>query len=431
MSTADLVAFAGFAALFVMMLLRVPIGIAMALVGIGGFAAIAGWGPALNLLATSPVRTVTDYNLSLIPMFILMGVFATASGMSTELFRAGHAWLGRLRGGLALATIGACGGFGAICGSSVATAATMSNIALPEMRRFGYRDDVATGVIAAGGTLGILIPPSIVLAVYAFITEQDVGRLFIAGIIPGLLAVAMYMVTVHLAYGRTLPPGEPIAWPARLASLRGIWAVLLLFVLIIGGIYVGVVTPTEAAAAGAFLTGLISVLRRRLDGAQIMACLVEALRTTVAIFTILIGALLFGYFLAITQTPQKITSFLVALDLGSYGTLALILALFVLMGCVLDAMAMIILLVPIVFPVIQALGFDPIWFGVIVVMTVELGLITPPVGMNVFVINSIVPDISLVTIFRGVAPFIVTDLVRLALLVAFPWLALFLPTTMG
>jgi C4-dicarboxylate transporter, DctM subunit len=238
------------------------------------------------------------------------------------------------------------------------------------------------------------------------------------------------MATVRLAYGRALPEGEPVAWPERVASLRGTWAVGLLFIAIIGGIYLGVVTPTEAAAAGAFLTGLIGVVRRRLSGAAIMACLVEALRTTVAIFTILIGALLFGYFLAITQTPQKITSFLVALDLGSYGTLALILVLFVLMGCVLDAMAMIILLVPIVFPVIQTLGFDPIWFGVIVVMTVELGLITPPVGMNVYVINSIVPETSLVTIFRGVAPFMLTDLVRLALLVAFPWLVLFLPTTM-
>jgi tripartite ATP-independent transporter DctM subunit len=376
------------------------------------------------------VRTVTDYNLSLIPMFILMGVFATASGMSRELFRAGHAWLGRFKGGLALATIGACGGFAAICGSSVATAATMSNIALPEMRRFGYRDDLATGVIAAGGTLGILIPPSVVLAVYAFITEQDVGRLFIAGIVPGLLALVMYMATVRLAYGRSLPAGEPIAWRERLASLRGVWAVALLFVAIIGGIYLGLVTPTEAAAAGAFLTCLIGVARRRLDGPAIMACLVEALRTSVAIFTILIGALLFGYFLAITQTPQKITGLLVALDLGSYGTLALILALFVLLGCVLDAMAMIILLVPIVFPVVQTLGFDPIWFGVIVVMTVEVGLITPPVGMNVFVINSIVPDVSLIAIFRGVAPFILTDLVRLALLVAFPWLVLFLPRTM-
>jgi C4-dicarboxylate transporter DctM subunit len=431
MSTADLVALAGFAALFLMMLIRVPIGIAMALVGVGGFAAIAGWSPALNLLAISPVRTVTDYNLSLIPMFILMGVLATASGMSKELFRAGHAWLGNFRGGLALATIGACGGFAAICGSSVATAATMTNIALPEMRRFGYRDDLATGVIAAGGTLGILIPPSVVLAVYAFITEQDVGRLFIAGILPGLLAIAMYMATVRIAWGGRLPAGKWVPWRERLASLRGIWAVMLLFVLIIGGIYLGVVTPTEAAAAGAFLTAVIGVLRRQLDGRAILGCLIEALRTTVAIFTILIGALLFGYFLAITQTPQKLTGFLVALDLGSYGTLALILALFVLMGCVLDAMAMVILLVPIVFPVIETLGFDPIWFGVIVVMTVELGLITPPVGMNVFVINSIVPDVSLVRIFRGVAPFILTDLLRLAVLVVFPWLVLFLPATMG
>jgi C4-dicarboxylate transporter, DctM subunit len=299
------------------------------------------------------------------------------------------------------------------------------------MRRFGYPDDLATGVIAAGGTLGILIPPSVVLAIYGFMTEQDVGRLFIAGMVPGVLAIVMYMATVRLAYGRALPPGEPIPWPERLAALRGVWAALLLFIAIIGGIYLGIVTPTEAAAAGAFLTGLIGVVRRRLGAAAIMACLVEALRTTVAIFTILIGALLFGYFLAITQTPQKITSFLVALDLGSYGTLALILALFVLMGCVLDAMAMIILLVPIVFPVTQTLGFDPIWFGVIIVMTVELGLITPPVGMNVYVINSIVPETSLVTIFRGVAPFILTDLVRLALLVAFPWIVLFLPTTMG
>jgi C4-dicarboxylate transporter DctM subunit len=408
MSTSDLVALGGFVVLFAMMLLRIPIGIAMALTGVGGFAAIAGWGPALNLLAISPVRTVTDFNLGLIPMFVLMGVLATASGMSRELFRAGHAWLGRFRGGLALATIGACGGFAAICGSSV-----------------------ATGVIAAGGTLGILIPPSVVLAVYGFITDQDIGRLFIAGIVPGLLAVGLYMLTVRIAYGRALPPGAPVGWPERFGSLRGIWAVMLLFVLIIGGIYLGVVTPTEAAAAGAVLTAVIGLLRRRLSARTLVACLVEALRTSVAIFTILIGALLFGYFLAITQTPQKITGLLVALELGRYGTLALILAFFLLMGCVLDAMAMIILLVPIVFPVIQTLGFDPIWFGVIVVMTVELGLITPPVGMNVFVINSIIPEVNLLAVFRGVAPFILTDVLRLTLLVAFPWLVLFLPQTMG
>jgi tripartite ATP-independent transporter DctM subunit len=430
MSDSDLVALLGFVALFLLMLLRVPIGVAMGLVGVGGFAAIAGLAPALNLLTTSPVRTVTDYNLSLIPMFVLMGTLATASGLSAELFRAGHAWLGRFRGGLGLATIGACAGFAAICGSSVATAATMTRIALPEMQARGYPDRVATGVIAAGGTLGILIPPSVVLAVYAYIAGQDVGRLFIAGILPGLLATLMYMATLRLAHGRGLPAGERAGWTERLAALRGVWAVLLLFLAIIGGIYTGVVTPTEAAAAGACLTGLIGVLRGRLDGRALLDSLTEAVRTSVAIYTILIGALLFGYFLTITQTPQKITAFLVALELGAHGTLALILALFLVMGCLLDAMAMIILLVPIVFPVILQLGFDPIWFGVIVVVTVELGLITPPIGMNVFVISSLAPEVSLVTVFRGVMPFILTDMVRLALLVAFPAIVLFLPGTM-
>jgi tripartite ATP-independent transporter DctM subunit len=426
----DLVALLGFIALFAMMLVRVPIGIAMGLVGVFGFAAITRLDAALNLLATSPIRTVTDYNLSLIPMFVLMGVLATNSGMSRELYRAGHAWFGHFRGGLGLATISACAGFAAICGSSVATAATMTKIALPEMRSRGYRDDVATGVIAAGGTLGILIPPSVVLAVYAYITEQDVGKLFIAGVIPGALAILMYMATLRLVYGRNLPAGEPVPWRDRIASIGGVWAVLLLFVLIIGGIYAGVVTPTEAAAAGAFLTAVIGVARRQLDARTILQSLMEALRTSVAIYTILIGALLFGYFLAVTQTPQKITDFLVALDLGAYGTLALILAFFVLLGCVLDAMAMIILLVPIVFPVITQLGFDPIWFGVIIVMTVELGLITPPIGMNVFVINSITPEVSLIRIFQGVLPFVVTDILRLVILVLFPALVLFLPQTM-
>ena len=431
MSSQDWIAVWGFVALFAMMLVRVPVGVAMGLVGVGGFAAAVGWDPALNQLAIAPLRTVTDYNISLIPMFVLMGVFATNSGMSRELFRAGQAWLGPLRGGLALATIAACAGFAAISGSSVATAATMTKVALPEMRRFGYPDRVASGTIAGGGTLGILIPPSVVLAVYAYITEQDVGRLFIAGVIPGLLAVAMYMLTVRLAYRRSLPEGMRVEAGERLASLRGIWAVMVLFVAIVGGIYAGVVTPTEAAAAGAFLTALIGVLRRRLGPRAIVESLVEALRTSVAIYTILIGAILFGYFLTVTQTPQTITAFLAALDLGAYPTLALILTLFLVLGCILDAMAMIILLVPIVYPVVIGLGFDPVWFGVIVVMTVELGLITPPIGMNVFVINSIARETSLVTIFRGVLPFVATDIVRLGLLVAFPWLVLWLPRTMS
>lgn len=430
MSKADFVAVAGFVALFAMMALRVPIGIAMGMVGIGGFAAITGFKPALNLLAQSPIRVITDFNLSLIPFFILMGVFATNSGMSRELFRAGHAWLGFLRGGMALSTIAACGGFAAICGSSVATAATMTKIALPEMRRVGYSNELASGVIAAGGTLGILIPPSVVLAVYAYITEQDVGKLFIAGILPGALAVIMYMLAVRVAYRRSLPPGDRFNAGEAFRSLRDVWAVLILFIAIIGSMYLGIATATEAAAVGSVLTCLIGVLRGRLNVAKIMDSLIEALRTSVAIYTILIGAVLFGYFLAITQTPQKITAFLVALDFGAYGTLALILAFFLIMGCILDAMAMIILLVPIVFPVILHLGFDPIWFGVIIVMTVELGLITPPVGMNVFVINTIAREVNLVTIFKGVFPFVLTDILRLVLLIAFPAMVLFLPMTM-
>ncbi|MBS0124989.1 TRAP transporter large permease [Thetidibacter halocola] len=426
----DLVAICGFAALFAMMILRVPVGIAMGLVGVAGFAGITGWKPALNLLAQSPIRTVTDFNLTLIPFFVLMGVLATNSGMSRELFRAGRHWFGPMRGGMAMSTIGACAGFAAICGSSVATAATMTKIALPEMKKAGYPDDVSTGVIAAGGTLGILIPPSVVLAVYGYITEQDVGVLFIAGIVPGLLAILMYMGAVRLAYGRRLPAGERFDLREALRSLAGVWAVMLLFVLIIGSIYFGVTTATEAAAVGSFLTALIGFVRGRLTPRLLLESLIEALRTSVAIYTILIGAILFGYFLAITQSPQKITAWLVALDLGAYGTLALILVLFVIMGCILDAMAMIILLVPIVFPIVTQLGFDPIWFGVIIVMTVELGLITPPVGMNVFVINSIARAIPLTTIFRGVLPFVAADLVRLVLLVAFPALVLWLPQTM-
>jgi C4-dicarboxylate transporter, DctM subunit len=426
----DVIALTGFGALFAMMILRVPIGIAMGLVGVAGFGAMAGMKPALNLLAQSPIRTVTDFNLTLIPFFILMGVLATNSGMSSELFRTGRHWLGFVKGGMAISTVGACAGFAAICGSSVATAATMTKIALPEMRRAGYPSDVSTGVIAAGGTLGILIPPSVVLAIYGFITEQDVGVLFIAGIVPGLLAILMYMAAVRLAYSRRLPAGETFSLGAAVRSLSGVWAVLLLFALVIGSIYFGVTTATEAAAVGSFLTALISFLRGRLTWRLLLESLIEALRTSVAIYTILIGAILFGYFLAVTQSPQKFTTWLVDLNLGSYGTLALILIFFILMGCILDAMAMIILLVPIVFPIVTQLGFDPIWFGVIIVMTVELGLITPPVGMNVFVINSIANDISLPTIFRGVLPFVAADILRLVLLVALPWIVLWLPGTM-
>ncbi|MBX9589942.1 MAG: TRAP transporter permease [Hyphomonadaceae bacterium] len=432
MST-DLVAVLGFVALFVLMLLRVPVGMAMGLVGVGGFAYLSGGTPALKMVGQTSMRTVTDWNFAVVPLFLLMGSFATTSGMSRELFRAANALLGHLRGGLGIATIAACGGFAAICGSSVATAATFSRVAYPEMRNYGYPQSFATGVIAAGGTLGIMIPPSTVLAVYGLITQQDIGKLFVAGIIPGIVAVLMYMLTITAigyAWPGYLPAGPRATWRERRASLRDVWATLLLFAFVIGGIYGGLFTPTEAAgmgAAGAFLIGLA---RRRLSGPDILRSLLEATRTTAAVFTVLIGAILFGYFLTITQTPQKVTEFLTGLGIGRYGVLALILLMYLVLGCLMDALAMIILTVPIVFPVILQLGFDPIWFGIIIVMTVELGLIHPPVGMNIFVIKSVVEDAKISTIFYGVLPFIVTDILRLVLLIAFPILALWLPSKM-
>jgi tripartite ATP-independent transporter DctM subunit len=433
MMTNDFIAAGGFVVLFLLLLLRVPIGVAMGIVGVGGFGMLSAWTPALNLLSLSPIRTVTDYSLGLVPMFILMGAVASASGMSGELYRAANAFIGHRRGGLAMATIAACGGFSAICGSSVATAATMAKVALPEMKRYGYPDTLATGAVAGGGTLGVLIPPSIVLAIYGVMTEQDIGRLFIAGLVPGLLALAMYLVTVRVyvaVAGSDIPAQPKASWSERLAALRGVWAILLLFVFVIGGIYGGIFTPSEAAGMGAAGAILISAVRRRMGWRRLYQCLLESIQVTAGIFMILIGAILFGYFLTITQTPQKVTSFLLSLELGAYPTLLLILLFMLVLGCVLDAMAMIILMIPILFPVVLALGFDPIWFGVIIVMTVELGLITPPIGMNVFVINTLARDVSLPTIYRGVMPFVATDVVRLGLLIAFPWVVMWLPNTM-
>jgi tripartite ATP-independent transporter DctM subunit len=429
----DAVAVIGFVVLFALMLLRVPVGMAMGLVGVSGFAYLVGGGPALKLVGQTSMRTVTDYTFGVIPMFLLMGAFVTTSGMSRELFGAANTFVGHLRGGLGIATIVACAGFAAISGSSVATAATFSTVAYPEMRRYAYPQSFATGVIAAGGTLGAMFPPSTVLAVYGIITEQDIGRLFIAGILPGLLAVSMYILTVAVI-GRLrpgfLPAGVRAGAPERMKAIRGVWAPVLLFVFVIGGLYGGLFTPTEAGGMGAGGAFLIGVLRGRLSRADIRSSLLQATRTAAAVFTVLIGALLFGYFLTITQTPQKVTEFLTGLGVGRYGVLALIMLMYLVLGCLMDAMAMIILTVPIIFPVIKSLGFDPIWFGVIIVMTVELGLIHPPVGMNVFVIKSVVKDVKFSTIFVGVLPFILTDLIRLVILIAFPIIALYLPTRM-
>jgi tripartite ATP-independent transporter DctM subunit len=432
MST-DAVAVTGFVTLFVLMLLRVPIGMAMGLVGVAGFGYLTSLTPALKIVGHTTMRTVTDFNYAVVPLFLLMGSFATTSGMSRELFRAANAFIGHLRGGLGIATILACGGFAAICGSSVATAATFSRVAYPEMRAYNYPQSFATGVIAAGGTLGIMIPPSTVLAIYGIITEQDIGKLFIAGVIPGIIAVSMYAMTVTIigfAKPGFLPAGPRASWAERVQSVKGIWATLLLFAFVIGGLYGGLFTATEAAGAGAGGAFIIGLVRGRLSKDDILRCLLETTRTTAAVFTILIGALLFGYFLTITQTPQKVTAFLTGLGIGNYGVLVLILIMYLVLGCLMDSLAMIILTVPIIFPVIKQMGFDPIWFGVVVVMVVELGLIHPPVGMNIFVIKSVLEDVKISTIFYGVMPFILTDILRLAIIVAFPILATWLPSHM-
>jgi len=429
----DLVAILGFVVLFALMLLRVPVGMAMGLVGVSGFAYVVGGMPALKMVGQTSMRTVSDYAFGVIPMFLLMGAIVSRSGMSREMFQSANRFVGHLRGGLGIATIAACAGFAAISGSSVATAATFSAVAYPEMRAHNYPQSFSTGVIAAGGTLGAMFPPSTVLAVYGLITQQDIGKLFVAGILPGLLAVSMYMVTVAaIGFIRPgyLPAGSRRSWAEAIKGLSEIWAPLLLFLFVIGGLYGGLFTPTEAGGVGAGGAFLISVARRRLSRADMLAALLQATRTAAAVFTILIGALLFGYFLAVTETPQKVTEFLTGLGLGRYEVLVLIMLMYLVLGCLMDAMAMIILTVPIIFPLVTQLGFDPVWFGVIIVMTVELGLIHPPVGMNVFVIKSVVRDVNFATIFLGVIPFVITDIIRLAILILLPAIATYLPSRM-
>lgn len=426
----DLVALVGFLGMFALMALRVPIGIAMGIAGVAGFALLAGVMPGFNLLANVPLSVVTDYGLSIIPMFVLMGAFASRAGMSADLFQAGRAWLGHFRGGLAMASIAACGGFAAINGSSVATAATMSQVALPEMRRAGYSAGLSAGLIAAGGTLGIMIPPSVVFVLYGIMTETDIKQLFAAGVIPGLMAIVFYFAVVQII-GRfrpdLMPRGEIHSWRERWRSLKDLWAVLLLFAFVLGGIYGGLFTVEEAAGVGAVGTLVIGVVTRRLSASGIRAALVDTLRISSAIMMIVVGAFLFGYFLTITQFTQKAVDFLVHLPVGPSGVLALILVGYFILGAVMDELAMILLTVPIVFPAMMQLGYDPVWFGVIIVMAVTFGMICPPVGINVFVISSLARDIGLGKIYRGTMPFIAVDIVRLIAVCAFPSISLWLP----
>lgn len=434
MDERTLVAIVGCIAVLVLMLIRVPIAVSLGAVAIGGFAYLVNFQAALGLLIDSPIRTVTNFNFSVVPMFILMGALVSASGMSRELFRAANAWVGHLRGGMAMATIFACGGFAAINGSSLASAATMTHVALPEMRRIGYDAGLSAGVIAAGGTLGIMIPPSVMFILYAILTDTDVGALFIAGIVPGLIAIVLYCITIQIIYQvkpSLLPPAPRADSKERIDSLKDVWATGLLFAIVMGGIYGGFVTVTEAAGLGVFGAFMIGIVRRRLPWSAVVESLVEALRTSASIFFILIAAFLFQFFLAVTQMTQLLSDFLVSLPVGPLGIVILILAFYIIIGMFVDELAIILLTVPILFPIVTGLGFDAVWFGVLVVVTVQIGLIAPPVGIICFVMNNMVPDIGLVNIYKGAMPFVIADLFWLALLVAFPALSLALGQAMG
>lgn len=418
--------------MFALLVAGVPIGVAMALCGLAGMAAIIGAGPALSLFGTTVYETTVTYDLSIIPLFVLMGAIATRSGLSRELYSAFNAWFGAFRGGLALATIGACGAFAAICGSSVATAATMSNVALPEMRRYKYADSLATGSVAAGGIIGILIPPSVILVLYGVLTQTSIGDLFIAGFLPGILTVIVFMLVITITTRirpEMGPPGERASATEKVAALKKTWAILLLFGLVIGGIYFGVFTPTEAAGIGAVGAFGIAALRGRLNYETVRESMLETVKTTAMLFAVLIGALTLNNLMVFSTFAANLSSFVSGLQMSPMLIMSVILLIYLVLGCFLDSLAMILLTVPIFFPIVTGIGYDPVWFGVIVVMVVELGLITPPIGMNVFVIKGMAPDVKLSDIYAGVMPFVAAQILLIVIVFLLPAIILWLPET--
>lgn len=426
---ASLLAFAG---LFALVLIRVPIAFAMIITGTAGFAVLRNWESSLRLTGNAAFDTVFSFTLSVIPLFILMGNLLTRSGVSDALFLTAHRGLYRLKGGLAMATIVACGGFSAVCGSSLATAATMSKVAMPAMRKTGYADSLATGSIAAGGTLGILIPPSVVLIIYGLITEADIGQLFLAGVLPGLMGVLMYMlaVAVVVRLRPELAPTEKGTEPVTAADIKGVIAVVGLFAVIMIGIYGGIFTPSEAAAIGALVSLGITIMRGKLTVQEYLAICVDTARTSAMIFALIIGAEVFSNFVSYAGLPDAILAWVSGLNVGPYAVVFTLVAIYLILGAVLESLSMILLTVPIFYPLILSLDFgggwlsDPanvtIWFGIVVVVVTEISLISPPIGLNVFVLRSVLRDIPITTMFRGILPFWVADVARLALLIALP-----------
>ena len=423
-----------FPVLLALVFLRMPIALAMICVGAAGTYLVAGTSAmTLNQLKTLTYGTFSNYSFSIIPLFLLMGQFATISGMPAALFRVAENFLGHRKGGVAMSAIGACAGFGAICGSSLATAATMGQVALPELRRYGYPASLSTGALAAGGTLGILIPPSVILVIYAILAEQNIARLFVAAIIPGILAALGYMAAIsvwmHISPGAARVSAR-IPFAERFRSLGRIWPVVVIFAVVVGGIYLGIFTPTEAAAVGAAGIGLVALAGGNLDRQRLFSAIFSTAAATAMIFLIILGAGIYNNFLALTQLPQMAAAWVSAQDLSPFLVLNIILLMYLVFGCVMDSLSMVLLTVPIVFPVVSGLDFGMshddfgLWFGILVLIVVEVGLITPPVGLNLFIINSMARDIPISRTWRGVLPFVATDIARVVVLVAFPAITL-------
>ncbi|MFZ0448075.1 MAG: TRAP transporter large permease [Desulfatiglandaceae bacterium] len=419
--------------LFLLLAMRMQIAFAMALVGFLGFIVLSSFDSAVGLLGILPFDTTASYTLSVIPLFLLMGEFANHSGMGSELYEMLYKWIGFLPGGLAMATVGACACFAAITGSSLATAAMFGAIAFPEMKRLNYSDKLATGCIAAGGTLGILIPPSSVLILYGIITEQSIAKLFIAGVIPGLCLALLFILVIYVmtkAKPSLGAAGPKFSMMEKVVSLKATGSLLGLFVLVIGGLYTGWFTATEAAGVGAFGAFCVAILKRRLTMKNLLASLKDTAGSTAFIFAILIGAMIFQHFVTLTQIPNVLVSYIVGAGVSKYIVISAVIAAFMVLGCFMEGLSIMVLAVPVIYPVVIQLGFDPIWFGIIITITMEMSLITPPVGVNVFVLSGVVKEVPMYTIFRGILPFWVAMIACIALLTAFPKIVLFLPNSM-
>jgi C4-dicarboxylate transporter, DctM subunit len=423
----------GFAAMLVLIAIRMPVGLAMLFTGSIGYAYLTDASAFLNYIKSTPYFLFSNYTLSVIPLFILMGAFAERSGLATDLFKAASGFVGHWRGGLAMSVIGACTGFGAICGSSVATTATFGRAALPELRRYRYGDSLATGVVAVGGTLGILIPPSIILVVYAISTEQNIAKLFQAALIPGLLAALFYCVVIAIVVRRNPDAGPahpPVPHAERWRALRLVWPALMVAVIVLGGIYGGIFTPTEGASVGAVSMFVIGLVRRTLPWREIKTSLLQTAETAALIFVILLGGEVFNAFLALSQLPTEAATYLAQTGLPPYAILAALLAFYILLGAVMDELAMILLTLPVFFPIVSALDLGmpaedvAIWFGILVLIVVGIGLTAPPIGLNVFVVSAIAKDVPITRTYAGVLPFVAADVIRLALCVLFPALSL-------